>query len=178
MSDVRADTILGRTERKARLVVLTGTLMATAACSADEPELKISGLHACDVLDAAQLAAIGVDHVSQRSPASGAQGSSAQGSGAREGGEISTGYSRCTWKSSAAAAWSSVSVSLEPSRDNSWVGKKGKTEPVSGFRASLLGYQMSIAAGSDRGVVGIELLRAKKPIREIAGMVVENLRPA
>ncbi len=164
---MRADIFLGRTKRNARLVVLGVLVAAAGACSADEPKLDISGLHACDVLDSTQLDAIGVDHVSAQNPAGRAQGGGSNGD-----------YTRCTWKSSPRTAWYSISVSLQPSRDNAWVGKKGKTEPVSGSRTSLLGYQMSVAAGPDRGVIGIELLRAKKPIREITEMVVENLRSA
>ena len=154
-----------RTSRSRRALAVAMTAAAsTVSCSADDPKIDITGVKACDVLDASQMATFGVDHISQDSTSAKSNTSS-------------SGYSRCVWQSmSKYPNYYSIAVSLDSRRDNDWVGDKGKTTPISGSRASLLGHIMSVAAGPDRGVISIELLGARRPIREVTETVVNNLR--
>lgn len=148
-----------RVGRRASLVAVA-VLAAAAACSGDGESLELSGVRACDLLTKEQLADFGLDHVSSRSH--------------------SQGNSNCVWKSVIASFGGGygLSVSLTAHRPNDFVRNKGeKTEPIAGFEAAKLGDAISIATGPDKGVVTVDPSnQVKRPIRDVAEAVMENLR--
>ncbi|ALG12105.1 hypothetical protein [Kibdelosporangium phytohabitans] len=137
-------------------------LLTTAACSSggDEKQLDFGKVKVCEVLTRSQLLDYGVNRVTQEAQ--------------NEGPDKS--FSRCVWQSAPSSDIYLLAVSFDSTRDNTWIGEKNKTEPVSGHRASLTTGMLWVATGPETGVLGIEGTKVKKPIREIGEAVVQRLQ--
>ncbi len=142
---------------------MSAVLVTVAACSSavEDKYLVLDGSKVCEVFTPAQIFEYGVGSVSAESNNTGRDKS----------------FSNCVWKSISSVGGSRLLlVSFDTARLNDWIGDKNGTEPVSGYRASLFGDLISIAAGPESGVLTIDSRSAKKPIREIAEAAVARLK--
>ncbi|GAA4023589.1 hypothetical protein GCM10022247_54970 [Allokutzneria multivorans] len=144
-----------------RLAGVSAVLAMAGACSSGGADklLVLDGSKVCEVFTPEQILEYGVGTVSAQVKNSGPENA----------------FSSCVWKSAGPSGTRLLTVSFDNKQLNDWVGDKNRTEPVSGYRASLASDIMSIASGPDIGVLTIDSRDAAKPIRDIAEAAVARL---
>jgi hypothetical protein len=142
------------------VLAAAGTLTGCSSGNGD-PTIKLDGVKACDLLTKAQLKSYGVSTVT-----------------------LDTNedhISVCEWGADpSAGSQTSVSVDLWADRDNGYIGKKYKTDPVDGLRTSFAmsdrDWELDIATGPTKGVISVSVLYQAKATRQLGHDIVTALR--
>ncbi|MFI0720787.1 hypothetical protein [Streptomyces sp. NPDC021224] len=137
----------------------TGTLIGCSSGN-DGPTVKLDGVKACRLLTKKQLKTYDVSRTKLDTNVG--------------------GISYCEWESDPSAdPYESISVSLRAGRDNSSVGRKNKTDPVDGLRASFASsrdWELQVATGPRTGIIDVAILNQPEATRRLAHDVVNALR--